>query len=158
MITERGLSTFESPLPRAWRRDTRWAASLSPGVIPRPWGRDVPRLERRNGTHRLVPQHLALRHGADAVPAGPQGNEHRHAGARERLGAVLRPGDFPGNRGFRRGAEPVTDEAAAFVAPYRAVRALHAGDRRRRRDRRGVSGRGGRVGNRLIGRENSAGG
>src|SRR5437868_12002134 len=100
MITDGGISTFEVAARRAWRRDTRRAASLSPGTIPRPWGRGVPRLERRDGTHRLVPQRLALRHRADALPAGPQGNEHRHSGARERLGAVLRPGDFPRNRGF----------------------------------------------------------
>src|SRR5256885_17259420 len=107
MLTERGISTFEVAPRRAWRRDAQWAASLSPGIIPRSWGRDVPRLERRDGTHRLVPQHLALRHRENALPAGPQGDEHRHPGARERLGAVLRPGDFPGNRGFRGGAEPV---------------------------------------------------
>src|SRR5919197_4683514 len=116
MNTERGISTFEGARRGAWRHDTPWAASLSPGVIPRPWGRDVPRLERSDGTHRLVPQHLALRHRADALPAGPQRDEHRHSGARERLGAVLRPGDFPGNRGFCGGAEPVADQAAPFVA------------------------------------------
>src|ERR671919_742361 len=107
MVTERGSEPFESQTWRAWRRDARRTASLSPGVIPRPWGRDVPRLECRNGTHRFVPQHLALRHGAVAVPAGPERDEHRHASARERLGAVLRPGDFPGIRGFRGGAQPV---------------------------------------------------
>src|ERR671931_2585347 len=100
MITQRGISTFEVPPRRAWRHDTRRAASLSPGVVPRPWGRDVPRLERRDGTHRLVPQHLALRHRADAVPAGPPKDEHRYSRARKRLGAVLRPGDFPRIRGF----------------------------------------------------------
>src|SRR5919205_1292942 len=116
MITEGEISTFEAPPGRAWRRDTQRAASLSPGIIPKPWGRDVPRLERRDGAHRLVPQHLALRYGADALPAGPQGDEHRYSGARERLGALLRSGDFPGNRGFFGGAEPVADQAVAFVA------------------------------------------
>src|SRR5918999_5075676 len=129
MLTESALPTFEPPSTRAWRRDARWAASLSPGVIPRPWGRDVPRLERRDGTHRLVPQHLALRHGADAFPAGSQRDEHRHSSARERLGAVLRLGDFAGYRGFCRRAESVADEAAAVVAAHRALRALHPGDR-----------------------------
>src|SRR2546423_5689352 len=105
MITERGISTFEVASRRAWRRDTRRAASLSPGVIPRPWGRDVPRLERRDGTHRLVPQRLALRHRADALPAGPPRDAHRHPTPPKRLGAVLRPGNFPGDRGFCRGAE-----------------------------------------------------
>src|SRR5689334_11334465 len=113
MVTQRGSGTFGTPSRRAWRRDTRRAASLSPGVIPRPWGRDVPRLERRDGTHRLVPQHLALRHRAAALPASPQGDEHRHSSARERLGAVLRPGSFPGIWGVLGGAEPVADEAVA---------------------------------------------
>src|SRR6266496_4307956 len=109
MVTEGEKKRFGGEPRRAWRRDTQRAATLSPGAVPTPWGRDVPRLECRDGTHRLVPQHLALRYRANALPARPERDQHRHAGARERLGALLRPGDFPGNRGVRRGAQPVED-------------------------------------------------
>src|SRR5947207_11397792 len=121
MVTECEIGRFANQPRWAWRHDTRWAATLSRGNIPAPWGGDVPRLECRDGTHRLVPQHLALRHRADALPARPQRDEHRHSSARERLGAVLRPGNFPENRGFRGGAEPVADQAVAFLASHRAL-------------------------------------
>src|SRR5438270_13053087 len=116
MLTHRGRSRFDGAAWWAWRRDTQRAASLSRGNAPAPRGRGVLRLECRDGTHRLVPQHLALRYRADALPARPEGDEHRHASPRERLGALLRPGDFPGFRGVRGGAQPVADPAAAVVA------------------------------------------
>src|SRR2546430_2812141 len=122
MITEREIERFAAEPPGAWRRDTRRAATLSRRDFPKPWGRGVPRLEFRDGTHRLVPQHLALRHRAVALPARPERDQHRHAGARERLGALLRPGDFPGIGGFRGGAQSVADPPVAIVAPHRALR------------------------------------
>ena len=116
-----------------------------PGERPETLGPGRAKTGVSDGTHRFVPQHLAVRHGADALPPRPERDQHRHAGARERLGAVLRPGDFPGIRGLRRGAEPVPDPPAAVVAPHRAVRALRPGDGRPRRHRRGLAGRGHRV-------------
>src|ERR1700704_2189137 len=115
MVTKRGHLRFRGELAWAWRRDTRRAATLSRGCVQRPWGRGVPRLECRDGTHRLVPQRLALRSRADALSTRPERDQHRHARPRERLGAILRPGGFPGIGGFRRGAERITHPAAPVV-------------------------------------------
>src|SRR5579862_9594043 len=85
---------------------------------------------------RVLPQHLALRHGAHALPAGAQGPGSRQPPRLDGMAAVLRAGHRP-RLGVLRGApQPRGDPTAPLLAPRGALRPVRRRGHRRALPRR----------------------
>ena len=121
----------------AGARDTRRNREFSGPICRSSWSTTAPSLcfwryragsLAGSGSHRVVPQHLALRHRAEAISSAAAWRGCRRAGARRGLGAVLRARARRGQRRVHRDPQRRRHPAAPRV-PRRARR---RGRRRRR--------------------------